>query len=225
VTSFREIAVELEQLLKLRKPIVAISFRRGSAEGLGESRDSVPSSCTFWTLALSAAFKTSREQHMNCTIGAVTHGFKNPKEVGPGCGCSDVDFLLDAGWISADDIHSLPSVPPGHEGVSYGPLRSVDFEPDVVLIFCNPEQAMFIASASPYKVLGKPTCTGIPVALLEKVTVISLGCTASRLRAGYKPDELVVFMPGSILPSIAEILKRVVEADEKVAIAVLEGKA
>lgn len=225
MASFRGLAGEFESLLRLRKPIIAISFKRESGRGLSESRDVVPSSCSFWALALNGSFKTSKEQHMNCSIGAVTHGFKDPREIGPGCGCRDVDFLLDVGWVSVDDIWRLPSVRGEHEVVSYGPMRSVDFEPDVVLVFCNAEQAMFIASAAPYKIIGKPSCAGIPISMAEGTVVVGLGCTASRLRAGYKPEELVVFIPGRIFPAVTERLKKVVEIEEKVAIAVLEDRA
>jgi len=219
-------AVELQYMLRLEKPPLAVSFNPEAKKGLAESRDSVPSSCTFWAKALTDTFYTTRDQHVNCSIGSVTHGIKAPDEVMPECGCGDVEMLIGVGWITREDIEKLPRMP-GNEGVvSYGPLAHTSFEPDVVLLFCNAEQAMFIAEAVPsHKVMGKPTCAAIPESYNTNTIVVSLGCTASRLRAGYKPEELVICIPGRIFPAVVERLRRVLEADDKVAQVVAEGKA
>ena len=226
MSEYAELATLLMHALKLAKPPIAISFRPESREGLEQNRSTAPSSCAFWTLALNNAFYTLPEHHQNCSIGAVTHGFKRPEDAMPECGCGDVAMLIDAGWVSREDIAGLPAMPLHDGSVSYGPLDKVSFKPDVVLLFCNAQQAMLIADAArEYRVRSKPTCAAIPEAISGGRVVIGLGCTASRLRAGYGPNELVVAISGEILERIAEKLYYVKDADDKIARAIQEGKA
>lgn len=221
-----ELATVLSYALKLVKPPIAISFRPESSRKLERNVGTVPSSCAFWSLALDRSFYTLREDHQNCSIGAVTHGFKKPEDAMPECGCADVAMMIETGWISRSDVECLPTMPLHDGPVSYGPLHEVEFNPDVVLLFCNPHQAMLIADAARnYKVRSKPTCAGIPEAIKGGTVVISLGCTASRLRAGYGQNELVVVIPGAILDELVERLYAVSVADEKVSKAIREGKA
>ncbi|MCS7142933.1 MAG: DUF169 domain-containing protein [Aigarchaeota archaeon] len=223
IENYNRLAKELEMTLKLKKPLVAITFTMGDVTDVPESTDVVPSSCTFWALGQTRTFSTRPEQHLNCSVGAVTHGFKKAEEIGPGCGCADVDLLVDVGWVTAEDIRNLPSVRKQQKRVVYGPLRTVKFVPDVVVMFANAEQAMMISSATQFKVTGKPACIGIPISMSENNVVMSLGCTASRLRAGYDPSELVVFISGAIFPSLAERLIKLMEIEDKVASAVMAG--
>ncbi|MCX8203813.1 MAG: DUF169 domain-containing protein, partial [Nitrososphaeria archaeon] len=101
--------------------------------------------------------------------------------------------------------------------VSYGPMREVEFEPDVCCLFCNAEQALFLMTATDHAIVGKPACAAMAKALNEKRTVISMGCTASRTRAGYGPDELVAFIPAERLEEVVRSLRRVVGTERKVA--------
>lgn len=221
---YSRLGVELQSLLSLTRPPIAVSFDADVTE-FERSTDVVPSSCTFWTKALNRTFYTEVGQHQNCTIGAVTHGYRLARDSVPGCGCGDVDLLASVGWISKEDIEGLPAIPINKERrIAYAPLSQTSFTPDVVLMFCNPEQAMMIAEATAgYAVTGKPTCQALPEAYNGKF-VISLGCTASRLRAGYDSNDLVVAVPPNKLASFVDRLRGVVDADTKVAQAVSQGK-
>jgi len=214
-------AAEIEQRLRLRRPIVGISFKAENGANLPVYRHSVPSSCAFWTLADRDVFRTERQHHLNCSIGAVTHGFHDVSSVGVSCGYADIDLLVGAGWITEQEIKQLPSVEQEAEIISYGPMRVITFEPDVAVMFCNAEQAMIISWCIPVKLVGRPACIGIPISMNEGTAVISLGCTPSRLRAGYSPDELVVFIPRKVLPELVEKLRKMSQAEEAVAAAVM----
>lgn len=213
----REIAKELEQMLNLERPLVAISFREDSKRGLNRFDGTVSASCVFWTQALNKSFATSKEQHMNCSIGSVTHGFRRHEEIAPGCGLEDVEAFLELGWVTKEEVAGLPSYVHGSNTVSYGPMREVEFEPDVCCLFCNAEQALFLMTATDHAIVGKPACAAMAKALNEKRTVISMGCTASRTRAGYGPDELVAFIPAERLEEVVRSLRRVVGTERKVA--------
>ena len=54
----------------------------------------VPAGCVFWMKAAERTFSTVAEDHGNCSVGSVTHGFKTLDEV---AGNSDVAALLDIG--------------------------------------------------------------------------------------------------------------------------------
>ncbi|MEM4239222.1 MAG: DUF169 domain-containing protein [Nitrososphaerota archaeon] len=219
--NYNAIAEEIEQLLRLRRPVIGISFRNESGKNLQVYRHSVPASCAFWTLATANFFKTERQHHLSCSIGAVTHGFTDVSSVGVGCGYNDVDLLVGAGWITEKDIKQLPSVKHQSSTVSYGPMRFIPFEPDGAVLFCNAEQAMVISSCISVKLVGRPACMGVPISINDKTAVISLGCTPSRLRAGYSPEELVVFVPREVLPELIEKLRKMVVAEQAVATAVM----
>ncbi|MCS7118115.1 MAG: DUF169 domain-containing protein [Thaumarchaeota archaeon] len=224
--SYREVAQNIERLLKLRRPIVAIAYVKGDPQDLKPVEAAPPSSCTFWALAQLSSFKTYREHHLNCSIGSVTHGIRSAEEVRPGCGCADIDFLVECEWITEEELRRMPSVKFSGGTICYGPLRQIEFEPDLILMFCNAEQSMYVSSALPVKpkTVGRPSCVGVPVALNEKVPVMSLGCNPSRLRAGYGPDELVVFIPGEMIRPFHDNLLRIIEIEDKVAVAVLQGR-
>lgn len=212
----REMAKVLEQLLNLERPVVAISFREESKKGLDRFDGTVPASCVFWTQALNRSFTTSKDQHLNCSIGSCTHGFRRHEEIAPGCGLEDIEAFLELGWVTKDELARLPSYVHGSSTVSYGPMRDVEFKPDVCCLFCNAEQALFLMTATDLAIIGKPACAALAKALNEKRAVISMGCTASRTRAGYGPDELVAFIPAEKLEQVVMSLRVVVPIERKV---------
>ncbi|MEN3047269.1 MAG: DUF169 domain-containing protein [Candidatus Caldarchaeales archaeon] len=87
---------------------------------------------------------------------------------------------------------------------------------DVCCLFCNAEQALFLMTATDLAIIGKPACAALAKALNEKRAVISMGCTASRTRAGYGPDELVAFIPAEKLEQVVMSLRVVVPIERKV---------
>ncbi|MDJ0274127.1 MAG: DUF169 domain-containing protein [Nitrososphaerota archaeon] len=215
-----EASVLIQHLLRCRRPPVAIRFISEGEEfpELPRSNEWVPSSCAFWNLAAQRSFLTSPEQHVNCSIGAVTHGVRGHEEVMPGCGCADVDALIAMGRIRPEDLTSLPSVRRRPSSIAYGPLEDFPVEPDVVLIVTEARGAQMVFEAArraglPVEVQGMPTCAGIPIALNNGSVVIGLGCSTSRLRASYGDHELVVFVPGRALERLVSSLEDVVIAD------------
>ena len=64
-------------------------------------------------------FSTVAEDHANCSIGSVTHGFKTLGEV---AGNSDVAVLLKSNWVTMDLVPLIPVVKEKPAAVVYGPL-------------------------------------------------------------------------------------------------------
>lgn len=216
-----QMARRLGSLLEMSKPAVAIAFDPSDAElaALERSSDSVPSSCSFWTKALDRAFYTTPAQHQSCSVGAVTHGYRPVVDARTGCGCDDIDLMVRVGWVTEENLKGLPSIPMNKERkIAYAPLAQCPFDPDVVLLFASSKQAMMImeAAALPTSwssvVTGKPACQGLPLSLDGKI-VVGLGCTASRIRAGYSDNEIVVTIPAKGLEGFITRLESVAKAD------------
>jgi hypothetical protein len=56
----------------------------------------VAAGCVFWIEAATAEFSTVAEDHANCSVGSVTHGFTTVPDV---VGNDDIGALLEAGWV------------------------------------------------------------------------------------------------------------------------------
>jgi uncharacterized protein (DUF169 family) len=206
----------LGKALRLSKPIVAVTFSP-DVSTLSKSTDVVDSSCVFWTKALERSFYTTPDQHQNCSVGAVTHGYRLAKDTLPGVGLADIDLLSSVGWIGKNEILGLPALPlEAQRNIGYGPLEEFTFVPDVLLFFADSQQAALVKEAAPdSKVTVKPTCQGLPLAN-EGDVVIGLGCTASRTRSGYPESEIVVTLSAKKLRPFVERLEKIAEIDHKV---------
>jgi len=213
---FNRLGKRLESSLGLTKPTVAVTFRPDTTL-LKRSTDVVESSCVFWTKALYSAFYTTPDQHLHCSVGAVTHGYRPARDSLPGAGLADIDLLTSVGWIGKDDILGLPALPlEAQRNIGYAPLDKAPFVPDVVLFFADSQQAALIKEAAPdSKITVKPTCQGLPLAN-EGDVVIGLGCTASRTRSGYGESEIVVTLNAKKLSVFVERLERIAAVDNKV---------
>jgi len=215
-----EVSIVIQHLLRLKRSPIAIKFvtEKERVPDLPCASEWVPSSCAFWGLATQRTFSTRPEQHLNCSIGAVTHGVRGPEEVMPGCGCKDVDLLVTIGRVTEKDLKSLPHLRHRPSAVAYGPLELFPVDPDLVLFFTEAKGAQMVLDAArragiPVELQGMPTCAGIPMALLERTVVIGLGCSTSRLRAFYGDHELVVFVPFFFLERLLGALESIVLSD------------
>src|SRR6202167_3269402 len=212
-SEFKDLGKRLESSLGLAKPIVAVTLSPHTTK-LRRSTDVVESSCVFWTKALDDAFYTTPDQHLHCSVGAVTHGYRAAKDSLPGAGLADIDLLTSVGWIGKDDILGLPSLPlEAQRNIGYAPLDKSPFVPDVVLFFADSQQAALVREAAPdSKITVKPTCQGLPLAS-EGDVVIGLGCTASRTRSGYEESEIVVTLNAKKLGGFVDRLEKIARID------------
>src|SRR5262245_14169041 len=68
------LAEELEEVLGLRSPAVAIAFCDAPPAGVERVERAAPSGCSYWRLAAAGAvFYTEAADHLGCPIGAHTH--------------------------------------------------------------------------------------------------------------------------------------------------------
>ncbi|MGH2702997.1 MAG: DUF169 domain-containing protein, partial [Actinomycetota bacterium] len=128
---YRAVASELESLLDLDVPPLAITFSDEAPDGVSTfdepmsepaedgRRGRVSASCVFWMRGAERTFTTVPEDHGNCSIGRMTHGFAKLSDV---AGNSDVAALFESGWVGMDDVPKIPVVAKSYGHVTYGPL-------------------------------------------------------------------------------------------------------
>ncbi len=220
LADYRRIGSELNELLDLDNPPVAISFVETPPQGAKRNKESVASGCVFWIRGFKDTFYTDQKDHVNCNIGSFTHGFLAPEKVSLDA-CVDIALFDKTGYFPASEFGGVPRMREAPNFVAYGPLHKITFEPDVVLMVCNPEQAMLVGeAASTARLMGAPTCAAIPMAYNDHQVGISLGCVTNRIRTGIKPSEMVVTVPREELTSFVERLRKRVKANDQVARAV-----
>ncbi|MPY96341.1 MAG: hypothetical protein GEV08_25740, partial [Acidimicrobiia bacterium] len=106
----------------------------------------VPAGCVFWMHATDRTFTTTKADHGNCSVGSLTHGFATLDEV---AGNDDVAALVGSGWVSMEDVPSVPVVSERPGAVTYGPLADTPVEPDVVLVRLTAKSLMVLCDALP----------------------------------------------------------------------------
>ncbi len=133
-------------------PPIAITFHDGAPAGVRPFDDPMPAphevdgrtgrvsaGCVFWMKSTDRTFSTVAQDHANCSVGSVTHGFKTLDEVG---GNADVAALLESGWVTMDVVPQIPVVTRKPAAVSSGPLAECATDPDVVLCRITARQFM-----------------------------------------------------------------------------------
>jgi len=175
----------------------------------------VPAGCVFWMKAEGRSFSTVAQDHANCSVGSVTHGFKSLDEVGD---LSDVGALVGAGWVAPEMFAAIPVVKERYRYVSYGPLQQATGTPDVVFLRINAKQAMTISDAIPgLRFEGKPQCHIIAMAKEQQQVAVSVGCMLSRVRTGMPNTEMTCAIPGARLAEVVQQIKTTTVIDGTVA--------
>ena len=223
----QKLANDLVKSLGLQHTPLAIHFSQEPLPGVEPFTDEmpaptedgrtgrVPAGCVFWMKAEGRTFSTVAEDHANCSVGSVTHGFKSLDDVGDK---SDVGALVGAGWVAPEMFPAIPVVKQRYQYVTYGPLQYVDKTPDVVFLRINAKQAMTISDAFPdLRFEGKPQCHIIAIAKEQQEVSVSVGCMLSRVRTGMPNTEMTCAIPGGRLAEVVQQIKTTTVIDGTVA--------
>ncbi|MDO5825634.1 MAG: DUF169 domain-containing protein [Methanosphaera sp.] len=115
---------------------------------------------------------------MNCPNGALALGF--------------TDKQVDA----------FPQIPPVKQALGYAPLKDAKFEPDVIIIYATPVEALKIAKIykTTFKKRFEANFNGTASLCADAVSYpytsgqsnMSLGCTGSRKFSDIKDEEMVI---------------------------------
>lgn len=224
---YNKLTDDLMSSLGLQNEPLAITFSQGEPAGVKPFADPmpdptedgrtgrVPAGCVFWMKAVGRTFSTMAEDHANCSVGSVTHGFKTLEEVAEK---SDVGALVGAGWVKPEMFPEIPVVKERHNYVTYGPLSAAKTDPDVVFLRLNAKQAMTVSDAFPdLRFEGKPQCHIIPIAKEQNQVAVSVGCMLSRVRTGMPNTEMTCAIPGARLEEVVQKIKTTGAIDGTVA--------
>ena len=203
----------LESQLGVTDPPVAITFVDQQPSGVPRTLSVMPSACAFWRQAEQGTFYAAAEDHFNCPLGALVMGLplgeqeiaQLQDEVGMMCGIS---------YVREEEVPNVPKVSRASAGIVYGPLAGFPVEPDAVLIWCTPHQAMKMSeccgminwAASPTGMFGRPGCAAIPIALALQSPSQSFGCVGMRINTGVDESKLLMVIPRNILSTLTSSL-------------------
>jgi uncharacterized protein (DUF169 family) len=119
---------------------------------------------------------------------------------------------------AAETMQAVPGVDFKTYATAYAPLGETPFEPDVVVLVVNPRQAMMIAQANVYELHSRNTADfsgiqslcgdAVAAPLIRDSINFTLGCSGSRKYAKVSEDELIVGIPMTILPKLADALQK-----------------
>lgn len=193
------LAESLTELFELQEKPVALAFCTERPNGIKNFDSDSPSSCHFWNLAINETFFAAADKHFNCAVGATVMGFDLPLNV-KGELDSLVQKMCNSGYLNIDEVDKLPMVNAAMAGVVYGPLKDFPLEPDVILFWLNPSQAMIFSEAlgtchwtnkESSLALGRPGCAIIPTVLNDSTSSLSFGCIGMRTFTGVDQQYLL----------------------------------
>jgi uncharacterized protein (DUF169 family) len=216
-----DMASRLRSNLDLEDAPVALAFTDGPPNGVQVLQTPVPSACSLWRRGAEEVFYAPAESHYNCSIGAMTMGFPLPESVSTDLQ-ETVTFMSSHGYLTEGEPAHIPMVSHPRSGIVYGPLHAFPIQPNLVLLWLSPIQAMLVAEAAgtvqwtaptPTEVYGRPACTALPLALNGGQPTISFGCQGMRTYTAISGDRLLAVLPGADLDRFVEALSTTVEVN------------
>jgi len=228
-----DLASAFTSLLGLEFPPVALAFVKSAPAGIKEFDSEVPSACSFWRRAESEVFYASAEKHFNCPIGAMTMGFDMPDTVKSQLGMF-VEKMCDCNYMSSDEPANIPAISKEKNGIVYGPLRDFPIDPDLILMWLKPAQAMLYTEAvgtanwandDSSSVFGRPACAALPVAFENNRSSSSLGCRGMRTFTEIEDDRMLTILPGQKVEEFLELLSTTVRSNQEMGEFYLSHKA
>ena len=218
---YRSLEQRLSSDLGLTRRPIAIAYRDSPPPGVAKFVGSVPSGCTFWSLAAEGrTFFTVPSDHYNCPIGSYTHNIPLPPERSGELG-DTLGFMTSIGYVRMEEVPGIPVLPKTPAVVVYAPLADTPVDPNVVM-FWGPaarvmllhEAAMSAGIPTSMMTLGRPTCMALPAALAHGMA-ISTGCVGNRVYTGVEEGELYAAVPGQELTRLADAGRTISTANAK----------
>jgi uncharacterized protein (DUF169 family) len=226
---------DLQDVLGLAAPPIGIAFVNSLPPGVerinrimppatSDGRTgTAPASCVFWIEATQGVFATTAQDHGNCSVGGLTHGFKTMEDIARN---ADVAALCESGWVTPEAVAKIAVVREKPRNIVYGPLRSMPVEPSVILLRLNGKQQMLLHDAWPaLRFEGKPQCHIIPIAKERGEIAVSVGCMLSRVRTAMSNNEVTCAIPTARISALLETLRTARVADNLVAAYAAEDSA
>lgn len=206
--------------LHLAHAPVAVAFLDSPPAGMAQVSRPEAAGCGYWKRASQGeTFYTTADDHMNCPVGAFTHGVTLPPEKANELQ-SLVTTMIELKYLSSDEIPQIPRRAAPMAVAAYAPLPATAFEPDAVIFRGTPHQIMLLTEAARSAgvfesgaVMGRPACAMLPQSIGSGAAAASVGCIGNRVYTALGDDELYVVVPGQALAKVARHLETVLNAN------------
>ena len=206
--------------LKLDHNPVAIAFLDTPPDGLSRIDRAQPASCSYWKEASEGrAFYTTPEDHLNCAVGAYTHGVPLPDGKAHELQAM-MGTMIELKYLDSKEIPGIPHRIAPLQFAAYAPLAKASFSPDVVVFRGNVKQIMLLTEAAraaglfeAAEVMGRPACAMLPRASGSSSSVASVSCIGNRVYTSLGDDELYLSVPGTHVADMLDKLTTVVNAN------------
>src|SRR5689334_19379147 len=94
--------------LKLARPPVAIAFLSSPPDGLSRIDRAAAAGCAYWKHASEGhSFYTTADDHLNCPVGAFTHGAEMPPATANELQ-GLVGTMIELRYLKADEVPQIP---------------------------------------------------------------------------------------------------------------------
>ena len=219
VNEYEELSLKIQNKLGLKKSPVAIKLvlkENDIPDGIPKIEEDMRHCEMVQKAAQGDTFYATAEQQA-CKGGAGALGLMEPPEK-----VKSGEMYYSLGRFSSlgsakRTVDAIPKIDPIMKAIVYAPLETAPFDPDVVVIICNPKQAMQLAQAMVYTLGGRfeadfagiQSICGDAVAgpYTTKRPNITLGCSGSRKFADIKPDDVIVGMNGENIGCVVNALE------------------
>jgi uncharacterized protein (DUF169 family) len=206
--------------LDLHRPPVAVGFLAAPPEGLTRVDRVAAAGCGYWKHASDGhAFYTTAEDHLNCPVGAFTHGAPLPPAKAQELE-GLVGTMIQLQYLRGDEVPRIPHRTAPLQIAAYAPLAAATFRADVVIFRGNAKQIMLLAEAARAAgafeqgtAMGRPACSMIPHAMDAGASVASVGCIGNRVYTGLGDDELYLAVPAPMVDRTLDQLDTIVNAN------------
>jgi uncharacterized protein (DUF169 family) len=217
-----ELRDSLQHLLGSTAEPVAISFFDSAPAGVERIGSAAPAGCAYWKIAADGeVFYTIGEDHLNCPIGAYTHGVELGADT-QGQLEGMIHKMVGIKYLRMEEVAGIPKRREPLRFVYYAPLSKAQGVPDVVLLRGNPRQMMLVVEAasatnsmSSLPVMGRPACAVIAASIETGGAATSLGCIGNRVYTQLPDGEFYVAVPGPALDNMVEALRSIVTANSE----------
>jgi uncharacterized protein (DUF169 family) len=150
-------------------------------------------------------------------------GFEMPKEVQEQLG-GLVKKMCECSYLSEDEPANIPTITEKKAGVVYGPLKDFPVEPQLILMWLKPSQAMIYnevlgcckwSDSMDSMALGRPACAVIPTTLNKSPFGMSLGCTGMRTFTEVSDDHILATLNCNKIDSFLTSLQTTLSANKE----------
>jgi len=218
---YQELGLKFIDILGLQKAPVAIKWSvrepRNIEKEVGKSRF-----CTKLGKAMNGEIFYSTVEEEECGGGMRYSGMKDPKELPSNMRSGS--FLIPRGVFKSVPAFQRagthnPAIEPGiFKAILFAPLIKADFEPDVIFIVSNANQAMNILHANAYDSgsqglgagAGPICCTMASKPYLTGKVTYGFADVGSRNYMDIDPEDVLVSVPASDLERIVSNLEHMI---------------